>query len=121
MQYNHCKQIGHVKRYCPHLPSANGCELVRQRKSDERYAGVSETPQVIVTTKEHRAPVEELHAASDSGITRSWVLDSAAAAHITKDISLLDDRRPTPGSTRGCDDENAKINYMGTVTITPRR
>jgi hypothetical protein len=85
LQCNHCKQLGHTKRYCPQLQSSNARELARHRKGDEICLGVSGIPQVLVTTIEQREPVEVVNAASDSGTSRSWVLDSDATAQNTKD------------------------------------
>jgi hypothetical protein len=111
--------MGHIKKFCPQLMSESGHEHTRQGKSDEQFAGVSETPQVLVATVEQEEPVEALHAANDADITRSWVLDSGATAHITRDLGMLDDVRPAPAGTyvRFGNGRKAKVTVMGAVNI----
>jgi hypothetical protein len=119
LQCNVCKRMGHIKKFCPQLMSESGHEHSRQGKSDEQFAGVSETTEVLVATVEQEEPVEALHVVNDADITRLWVLDSGATAHITRDLGMLDDVRPAPAGTyvRFGNGRKAKVTVMGAVNI----
>ena len=102
----HCKEIGHVKKNCPH-----------RRNGENSRATIVQNNSVGIQDNSDEGESSEVLTVSACRSEDSWVIDTGAAYHMTFSRKLFDSFKEWKGSVKLGDGEKLSVEGSGSLKI----